>query len=858
MSGIPLFEQLAVLREVDLYHSWAPFCVASTKLAQLGKIDVVSWFLTGLPKFGLSRDACFRAVGCDSMREDGSIILVGEGLGDRMEDGVNVKPYLEERTEGEIRASAAASAEASTVASTTGGSTSPTSTAAKRQRMQKVLSGSVHDSSNMGNWAKLDDEYEFGSYLSRDSVLDTIQLPPVPDKFGSGRMTIRSFQGVIDVLSPSSARTRIVTNIDPNLRFVPQSLIDYCMKKMCGILLSRLQGTARGVLKDPVHSLHARRMREDAQFYRLWLLPKFRAYCEDLGWDLPPVAAFNVSEEDLGEEEWLLYSQLNEEVPDVRRTLSDGNVGIAAAAGGGGRAAASLDAPPTSRRLFQTERQGRDRSVVSESALRRQGEPMRRFGDGRTRTKLRQLLPSESMEISLTSPDLLQRWEQRQAKKKALAVASARRKAALRLRPAPPNEEQAKRLAQLKEAKVRFLAGKRGGSQSSTSGRSHVARRGVVAEDTSSSGPSTSTLLQLVSFTHPSIPHKIALPIMLVVMFVIYHADNGVLYRLIEPRTDEDPGSIIQNGFRIIAREATFGIVLAVYGMVHWAVLNLALVVAFDFVELPLLSLAGTSRELQNAKALYSSSTRTITTYITLAIIVLASGSSLFSYFWSFIVRALFPIEGPGLIETLASTFYAALGRIGPNFPIDIHPTETLAAFASPVMKFAGVVGAPIRHSIGLIANSLLRLWHLATLGWFVDFGMGVKEWISSGVMALSNAIFSVDDGSLAWRSETLDKSKMLMSYSAAFVISLVAIAHIIFPKGHPKTRSQSSSDGGTEEPMLNRTGTASGVDNAAMTMTSMSGGVSSFSLASGELLENTSVQSASPTYAVIPSVRSI
>ena len=110
LSGIPLFEQLAVLREADLYHSWAPFCVASTKLAQLGKIDVVAWFLTGLPKFGISRDACFRAIGCDSMKEDGSVLLVGEGLGDRMEDGVDIKPYLDERTDAEMRASAAAAA----------------------------------------------------------------------------------------------------------------------------------------------------------------------------------------------------------------------------------------------------------------------------------------------------------------------------------------------------------------------------------------------------------------------------------------------------------------------------------------------------------------------------------------------------------------------------------------------------------------------------------------------------------------------------------------------------------------------------------------------------------------------------
>ena len=69
---------------------------------------------------------------------------------------------------------------------------------------------------------------------------------PSPISLVPVRITVRSFQGVIDVLSPTSARTRLVTNIDPNLRFVPQSLIDFCMKKMCGILLLPIAGRSPG------------------------------------------------------------------------------------------------------------------------------------------------------------------------------------------------------------------------------------------------------------------------------------------------------------------------------------------------------------------------------------------------------------------------------------------------------------------------------------------------------------------------------------------------------------------------------------------------------------------------------------
>lgn len=67
------------MREVDLYHKWAPFMSASKKLAQLDKLDVVAWYIVGVPLLGLTRDACYRAVGCDCMREEGSVLLVAVG-----------------------------------------------------------------------------------------------------------------------------------------------------------------------------------------------------------------------------------------------------------------------------------------------------------------------------------------------------------------------------------------------------------------------------------------------------------------------------------------------------------------------------------------------------------------------------------------------------------------------------------------------------------------------------------------------------------------------------------------------------------------------------------------------------------
>jgi hypothetical protein len=88
LHGVPLFEQLVVLRECDLYHTWAPFTSKSRKLAQLDKLDVVAWFIVGVPALGLTRDACYRAVGCDCMNENGSVLLVAVGLNDTEEFGV--------------------------------------------------------------------------------------------------------------------------------------------------------------------------------------------------------------------------------------------------------------------------------------------------------------------------------------------------------------------------------------------------------------------------------------------------------------------------------------------------------------------------------------------------------------------------------------------------------------------------------------------------------------------------------------------------------------------------------------------------------------------------------------------------
>lgn len=76
--------------------------------------------------------------------------------------------------------------------------------------------------------------------------MDGIQIPDPPTRLGSGRLTIRNFSSVVHVLSPTTVRTVfLVGNFNPNLPLTPQSLLDFIMQKMCGVVFSKLQHGAK-------------------------------------------------------------------------------------------------------------------------------------------------------------------------------------------------------------------------------------------------------------------------------------------------------------------------------------------------------------------------------------------------------------------------------------------------------------------------------------------------------------------------------------------------------------------------------------------------------------------------------------
>lgn len=313
ISGIPLFEQVSVMREVDLYHTWAPFVSKSGKLAQLGKLDQVGWFEVSPPlAFGLVRDACYRAIGCDCMMESGEVIVVAEGLEDDDDDDVDVddddefepigghyaspnkrqqSSYLTEQ-DGDIIQNLSSKEEGDYNNNRQGGNDDADyeEDADELGDDEEEYYNSEYDSTDRSADASIQEETFINHFLAREDIMNDIELPPRPTGMNKNRLKLKFFQGVIKVTSPTEANTLLVANIDPRVKFLPQFAIDFIMKHMCGILLVKMQNAARRALVNHREDPLAQRMRDD-NFYKCWLLPKFESYAREMGWELPEVNA---------------------------------------------------------------------------------------------------------------------------------------------------------------------------------------------------------------------------------------------------------------------------------------------------------------------------------------------------------------------------------------------------------------------------------------------------------------------------------------------------------------------------------------------------------------------------------------
>lgn len=197
MEDLPLFEQCAVIHEVDLFHEWVPFCRESILIDKVGKAEMYPYLNIGIT--GLSRDFMMKVYGADCLIEKGKMVIVGKSI-----DSYEAKPAP----------------------------------------FKEV--GWFHD-----------------------------------------RMTVEEFRCIVDILTPTSAKTTIIAEVNPRAP-LPQSMLNFFIKNLAGVLLYFFQKQALKVSKDP-QCPHACRIRENEEFYQGWVLPKLRSFCAHKGWEQPNI-----------------------------------------------------------------------------------------------------------------------------------------------------------------------------------------------------------------------------------------------------------------------------------------------------------------------------------------------------------------------------------------------------------------------------------------------------------------------------------------------------------------------------------------------------------------------------------------
>lgn len=101
------------------------------------------------------------------------------------------------------------------------------------------------------------------------------QVPFKPKGWFQDRMSVKEFKTITEVLSPTSAKTVIVADINPNCP-LPASLLNFVIRKLAGLVLHWFQKQVIKVSQD--HNCeHAHRIRENKDFYSRWLLPRLRS-----------------------------------------------------------------------------------------------------------------------------------------------------------------------------------------------------------------------------------------------------------------------------------------------------------------------------------------------------------------------------------------------------------------------------------------------------------------------------------------------------------------------------------------------------------------------------------------------------
>lgn len=658
LSGVALFEQVSVLKEVDLHYKWAPFCTSSLTVKDLNKIDTVGWFVIGLPQFGMARDGCFRAFGCDNLVESGDFFLVGQGVNDR-DDNV---PYDEE-------------------------------------------------------------------YFLED--MENVQIPGPPTRLGSGRVTIRHFSAEVHILSPASVRTRVVANINPNLPVIPQSLLEFIMRKLCGVILFKLQHAAKKAASDPVRNAHARRMRQEEAFYKGWLMPKFQSYCDHMGWTMPPIPALNLTEEQVQQEKRLTQRA----VPPVR-SLTTADTESTSSQDGDLHHCAS--APNLLQEVDPSESasESEHSSVVS---------------------NMSGLTSVSSMFRNNPISHYLREVEARTQKEKAKKIAEGRQRAADRLRPKSISEDNQERLQQLRQAKARRLR-----AEGTTLPRSIPVDKSTVEE-------SGSRFMDRIH-SHGRQTRFLVTSLLVSVLLVALYSDTLLGAETLLRVHGQD---IVTNLLLDFGTVVYMGIAAAM----HFVMCYVSLVYAYDALDLG-------SKSGKRSKEYYGATIGFVVAATSASIVTLSIVKAIACVWLRWCLRYM--LLGTHFVkqwlkdvlydswdltwlfdkvpEPIQATSAAFLSQVSRYLTTFVHLGATVALFLQRWFAFLFVSSNIVGRGIAqILARIVGAFWYLVSL-W--------DSYVSS-----LWAMYGDENVAIAsWRGDAIDTARPLLTYTAVFLLSILVL----------------------------------------------------------------------------------
>jgi hypothetical protein len=557
-------------------------------------------------------------------------------------------------------------------------------------------------------------------------------LDKVPTRMGSGRMTIRKFDAVIHITSPTSARTHLVANINPNISFLPNSLLEFGMKHVAAVVLAKLQGASKKAALYPVTNSHAIKMREEKEFYHTWLLAKFRGVCEARNWDMPPVAAFNLSATDLQKAQ-----RLNSHGYKRAQTYNG-------------------ESPEED-----------DNEVVENLAALSQSarDAVSDYGDNMSMSALSNETGQRSVWSNNPVATYLRETERKIQQRKADEVAESRRHAAARLQPKERPMDVQERLTALKLAKYRRM---------DLSVREVT---GTIISPSSGGGPSpnkSKSLSQRLAYHlyHHNPKTRLWVVVSLVgILFTMLHSGLLIQNSFIDPSNAQLPW--------YLNRWKDVGVVtyILLCTVPYFLLVDVSLVYTFDALDLG-------SKTGGQAKTYYSDNVWLASIVASFGIAAISIATALSKAFLRAFIWSIFRVYG--LLGS--KVFIPSLALLKKS--VHFLPHDILEVIVTSVLSALSVVNFIINKTAWIVHIISTLSWNIFVQSNFV--GKGIANVLSSCLSACIHGVEQINtfiecsiksfDGDVfitPWRVEAFITTRFLFMNTAVFLLVALTLFYI-------------------------------------------------------------------------------